>query len=58
MSTCACFLHAYADSNMLTHTTGMRRQAYVCTHMLVPKNLNLSFSASVSLFLSCNMPLF
>ena len=43
---------------MRTHTIGLRTQAYVCARILMPRNPNLSFSVSSSLFLSYLMPLF
>ena len=43
---------------MRMHATGLRTQAYECARILVPRNPNLSFFASVSLFLSYLMPLF
>ena len=49
---------AYAGLCMCAHTTGLHTQAYVCAHILVPRNLNFDFPVSFALFVLPKMPLF
>ena len=51
-------LHHMQAQRMHTHTTSLCIQACVSACILMPRNPNLSFSASISLFLLHNMPLF
>ena len=57
MCTHAFCMRVHTQS-MRTHTAGLCMQAYVCTCILMPRNLNPTRFASVSLFCLHNMLMF